>query len=68
MYQSPDFVKVDVNVKDVFANYLQTGCPMDQFGIWRYIAPCEGTPDYAFEGDTYISLGWGDGCYSTLLP
>lgn len=68
MYQSPDFVRVDVNVKDVFADYTPTGCPMDEFGMWRHTAPCEGTPEYSFEGETYVSLGWGNTCYSTNQP
>jgi hypothetical protein len=31
MYQKPDFVKVSLKVSDIFASYLATGCPEDEF-------------------------------------
>ena len=67
MYQSPDVIKVKVNVEDVFASY-GGGCPMDEYGQWRWTSPCEGTSDYAFDGDTYVGLNWGFECYSTKNP
>ncbi len=66
MYQKPDFVKVSVRVKDVFANYSGSGCPMDE-GAINLLAgsPCY---DVHIPNTTYIAQGWGDGCYSTQNP
>ena len=62
MYQKPDFIKVSVKVKDVFANYQTTGCPMDE--LRQYTNPCtEDDPNYTYE--TYVSLGLAHQCYGT---
>jgi hypothetical protein len=66
MYQKPDFVKVSVKVKDVFANYSGTSCPMDEGTVNLLVAsPCYviTVPD-----TTYVAQGWGIGCYSTNNP
>ncbi len=69
MYQKPDFIKVSVKVNDIFAGYnTDSGCPEDEFLYWNYTVPCEGTPDYRQEANTFTGLGWGSGCYSTLNP
>ena len=66
MYQKPDFVKVSVKVKDVFANYVGSGCPMDEGAVnLLAVSPCR---EYVVENTTYIAQGWGNGCYSTLTP
>ncbi len=66
MYQKPDFVRVSVKVKDVFANYTAGGCPMDE-GAVNLLSE---SPCYVIHIDntTYVAQGWGDGCYSTLNP
>ena len=64
MYQKPDFIKVSVKVKDVFANYQTTGCPMDEWS--GYTTPCENTDAYVYF--TYVSQGAAYQCYSTLNP
>ena len=68
MYQKPDFVKVSLKVSDVFAPYLATGCPEDEFLQWRHTVPCEGTPEYSQVADTYTGMGYGHMCYSTYNP
>ena len=68
MYQKPDFIKVSVKVKDVFANYLATGCPEDEFLLWQFTDPCEGTDDYKQVASTYTGTGIGHQCYSTDRP
>jgi len=68
-YAAPDYEVVSLRVNNLFAsNYLQTGCPEDEYLVWNYTRPCEGTPDYRQEADTYTGLGWGTGCYSTHNP
>ena len=64
MYQKPDFMKVSVKVKDVFASY-NTGCPHDEYLGWTN--PCTtDDPNYTYED--FLALGWGSSCYSTLNP
>ena len=66
MYQKPDFVRVSVKVKDVFANYLQTGCPHDETQT--------GTKDYTgCMTDSFVAvlteIGWDPSlCYSEFNP
>lgn len=68
MYTAPDFVKVSVKAKDIFAGYV-TGCPMDQFQQESYTIPCSPSdPNYSVTSDTYIGLGWTATCYSTQNP
>ncbi len=65
MYQSPDVIKVKVNIDEVFASYHEI-CPMDQFQQESYTIPCSPSdPNYTIVANTYIGLGWGDSCYST---
>lgn len=66
MYNAPDFVKVKINVREPFAAY--DGCPMDQYGNWTHTVPCEDTPEYSFNGNTFVGLGLAHQCYSTLNP
>ena len=68
MYQKPDFVQVSVKVEDVFANYLTTGCPEDEFLQWQFTVPCEGTDDYKQVANTYTGMGYGHQCYSKFNP
>ena len=68
MYKAPDVLKVDLNVKDVFANYLMTGCPEDENGSWTYTVPCEGTSEYEYVTNTFTGLGFAYMCYSTHNP
>jgi hypothetical protein len=64
MYQKPDFIKVSLKVSDVFANYLATGCPQEEYT--NKTAPCENTPDY--EHKTFTGEGWGHQCYRIFNP
>lgn len=66
MYQKPDFVKVSLKVKDVFANYSAGGCPMDEGSV--NLLAGTGCKDIEVPNTTYMALNWGDGCYSTLTP
>ena len=68
MYQKPDFVQVSVKVEDVFANYLTTGCPEDEFLQWNFTVPCEGTDNYQQVSNTYTGMGMAHQCYSTYNP
>lgn len=65
MYIKPDFVRVSVKVKDVFSNYLQTGCINDE-GNYRFVLE-----DISICRDKYLTFPteqWGVGCYSTFNP
>ena len=65
MYQKPDFIKVSVKVKDVFANYQASGCPMDESR--QYTQPCtEDDPNYIY--NSFIGLGLAHQCYTTSNP
>ena len=66
MYTAPDLIKVKLNVTESFAAY--TGCAPDEGGIWNYVTPCADTDDYRWENVTFLSLGWGDGCYHSFNP
>ena len=66
MYQKPDFVKVSVKVKDVFANYIQSGCKMDEGAYHALVG--DNCYDYTVDNTTFVAEGWGIGCYSTLAP
>ncbi len=68
MYQKPDFVQVSVKVADVFANYLATGCPEDEFLQWQFTVPCEGTDNYHQVANTYTGMGLAHQCYSAYNP
>lgn len=63
MYQKPDFIKVSVKVKDVFASY-NTSCPHDEMSMW--VQPCLGTDGYVHMD--YLEMGMGHQCYSVELP
>ena len=63
MYQKPDFVKVSVKVKDVFANYIQTGCIKDEGAV---VLQNSGDACLPFDG-TFMDLGWDHQCYSTEI-
>lgn len=64
MYQKPDFLKVSVKVKDMFA-YGDSNCPHDEYE--SYTSPCtESDPNYVYRD--YLAMGWGDGCYSIFNP
>lgn len=66
MYQKPDFVKVSVKVKDVFANYGTNSCPMDEGAVNLLTSsPCS---EISIPNTTFIAQGWGGGCYSTQNP
>lgn len=69
MYQSPDFIKVSVKVKDVYSSYLATGCIEDEGMMWVLVSPCEGTSG-AFEiGPTTFTAEFSASqCYSTNMP
>lgn len=66
MYQKPDFVKVSLKVSDVFANYSQTKCPMDE-GSLSMLAGNNCTDIY-IENTTFVEQGWGVGCYHSQNP
>ena len=68
MYNKPDFVQVSVKVEDVFANYLATGCPEDEYLYWHFTVPCEGKPDAYKESNTLTGMGYGHMCYTSLNP
>lgn len=62
MYQSPDVIKVKVNVEDVFASYT-SACPHDEYQ--GYTVPC-GPSDPNFFHDVYIEEPYPWQCYSLL--
>lgn len=59
-YQAPDYEQVKLNVTDMFANYLVTGCPPDESEASAMNDACS----YS----TFVSLGWSFMCYSTHNP
>ncbi len=63
MYQSPDFIKVELNVKDDFASY--DSCPADYSG--QYMWTGEGCQDY-FDPKVLMGGYASHQCYSTLNP
>ncbi len=72
MYQAPDFVKVSVKVKDVFAGYAQK-CPYDFMDTSSYttnppiVTNCPTTdPNYTYSAYIYTAVMAPANCYSTL--
>lgn len=66
MYQSPDVIKVKVNVDDVFASYPVTGCEMGGYMLYNDSPPpCNST----FVKDaTYVGMGLAYQCYASDQP
>ena len=68
MYQRPDFVKVSVKVKDVFANYSITGCAPNTADTQGQVDVGAGTCNDVVTSNTFVTLGLGNSCYSTQNP
>lgn len=62
MYKSPDFIKVDVSVKDNFAAYSKA-CPADYSGSWMWTGlECK---DY-YDPNALVAGGVPSNCYSSM--
>ncbi len=68
MYQKPDFVKVSLKVKDVFANYAVTGCAPNVADTQGQVDIGVGTCGDIGTANTWVTLGMGAACYTTQNP
>ena len=68
MYQKPDFVKISLKVKDVFANYTVTGCAPNTANSQGQVDVGAGTCNDVGTANTWVSLGMGNACYTTQNP
>ena len=62
MYQKPDFVKVNLEVKDNFAAY-QT-CDATVGYMFSISTPCDGNPSYFFNAPQGIGFS-AENCWTT---
>lgn len=68
MYQKPDFVKVSLKVKDVFANYPVTGCLPNGANTQGQVDVGVGTCGDISTSNSWIALMMGNDCYTTQNP
>lgn len=64
MYQSPDIVKVSLDIKDTFAAYA-AACPPDE-GFTQTTSP--GNPCLTLYEHFVDTYDWGAGCYLSFDP
>ncbi|MDO4748162.1 MAG: hypothetical protein Q4A12_03190 [Eubacteriales bacterium] len=68
MYQKPDFLKISLKVKDVFANYSVTGCAPNTADTQGQVDLGVGTCSDVGTSNTWVSLGLGASCYTEQNP
>lgn len=68
MYQKPDFVKISLKVKDVFASYTITGCQPNIADTNGQVDTGVGTCNDVGTNNTFVTLNLGAYCYTTQNP